>query len=244
MLRAMEKRAAIAVLVCLAFARVAGAVDCRTETFAGSRFTTCRVDAFRETLRLFYADPVMRYGTFSRLDVALAKQGHKLVFAMNAGMFTPDYRPVGLLVIEGRAIGEVDRAMSWGNFYQQPNGVFVIDEAGPRVMATEEYRLLMPRFATQSGPMLLHRGQIPANSAMRSTSRHIRNGVCVPEPLQVEFVISEDEVTFREFAEYFASGLKCTEALYFDGSVSSLYSVQLGRNDQRSKFGPMVGVIE
>jgi uncharacterized protein YigE (DUF2233 family) len=240
----MEKQAAIAVLVCLSFARVAGAVDCRTETFAGSRFTTCRVEAFRESLRLFYADPVVRYGTFSRLDAALAKKGRKLAFAMNAGMFTPDYGPVGLLVIDGIEYGEIDRATSWGNFYQQPNGVFVIDEAGPRVVATEDYRILTPRFATQSGPMLLHRGQIPANSAMRSTSRHIRNGVCVPEPLQVEFVISEDEVTFREFAEFFASRLKCTEALYFDGSVSSLYSPQLGRHDRRSKFGPIVGVIE
>jgi uncharacterized protein YigE (DUF2233 family) len=92
--------------------------------------------------------------------------------------------------------------------------------------------------------MLVHRGQIPANPAMRSKSRHLRNGVCVPDGATVAFVISEDEVTFREFADYFASALKCTEALYLDGSVSSLFSRQLGRDDRRSKFGPIVGVVE
>lgn len=244
MLRAMEKRIAIAVILCLSFAGAARAVDCHTDTVAGARYTTCRVGAFRESLRLFYADPAGRHGTFAHLEAALAKQGRTLAFAMNAGMFTPDYRPVGLLVIEGVEIGAIDRGTSWGNFYQQPNGVFLIDESGPRVLATDQYRGLTPRFATQSGPMLVHRGQIPANSAMRSTSRHIRNGVCVPEPLEVAFVISEDAVTFREFAQYFLSRLECDEALYFDGSVSSLYSRDLGRSDRRSTLGPMVGVVE
>jgi len=92
--------------------------------------------------------------------------------------------------------------------------------------------------------MLIHRGQVPANAAMRSTSRHLRNGVCVPEGSTVAFVISEDEVTFREFADYFAAALRCAVALYLDGSVSSLYSPQLGRREQRSKFGPMIGVVE
>ena len=53
--------------------------------------------------------------------------------------------------------------------------------------------------------MLLHRGLIPETAAFRasSRSRHIRNGVCVPRKDEAAFVISEDAVTFREFALYF-----------------------------------------
>jgi uncharacterized protein YigE (DUF2233 family) len=68
--------------------------------------------------------------------------------------------------------------------------------------------------------------------------------VCVPQGTTVAFVISEDEVTFREFADYFSSVLGCTEALYFDGSISSLFSRQLKRADRRSALGPIVAVIE
>jgi uncharacterized protein YigE (DUF2233 family) len=240
----MEKRLVLAVFG-IALASAAGAVDCRTETFAGSRFTICRVDASRETLRVFYADAAgTRYGSFARLDAALGSEGHRLAFAMNAGMFHADFKPVGLLIADSREIAPINRAQGTGNFFLQPNGVFLADAAGPRVLSTDEYRNLTPALATQSGPMLLHRGQVPAIAAFRSTSRHVRNGVCVPRGATIAFVISEDEVTFREFADYFSSGLGCAEALYFDGSISSLFSRQLKRADRRATLGPIVGVIE
>ena len=114
------------------------------------------------------------------------------------------------------------------------------------MLATDEYRGLTPAFATQSGPMLLHRGQIPDIPAFRATSRsrNLRNGVCVPDASTVAFVISEDAVTLREFAKFFRDSLKCDEALYFDGSISSLYAPQLQRADARANFGPIVAVVE
>jgi uncharacterized protein YigE (DUF2233 family) len=246
MLRAMDKLAALLGLVLLAVAPAAGAVECATVDHAKLRFTTCRVDARTGLLGLYYRDP--RSGTLVRDFAHLAKQlagsGRKLTFAMNAGMFHPDFKPVGLLVIDGSEISPINRSQGSGNFFLQPNGVFLIDIDGPRVIATDEYRDLAPTFATQSGPMLLHRGQVPAIAAFRSRSRHLRNGVCVPEGATVAFVISEDEVTFREFADYFSSVLKCTEALYLDGSISSLYAPQMKRADARSDLGPMFGVAE
>ena len=85
----------------------------------------------RESLRLFYADAQgARYESFERLQAALAREQKKLVFAMNAGMFHPDMKPVGLLVIDGREIAPINRSTGSGNFYLQPNGVFLIDAAG------------------------------------------------------------------------------------------------------------------
>jgi uncharacterized protein YigE (DUF2233 family) len=222
------------------------AVDCHTSK-TKPVFTTCRVDLRAETLRLYYADAEgSRYESFGRLQAALARQQKKLVFAMNAGMFHPDMNPVGLLVIEGRELAPVNRSTASGNFYLQPNGVFLIDAAGARVLATHEYRNLAPAFATQSGPMLLHRGQIPGTAAFRATSRsrHIRNGVCVPGDDQAAFVISDDAVTFREMALYLRDVLGCSEALYLDGAISSLYAPQLKRSDVRAKLGPMIAVVE
>ena len=222
------------------------AVDCSTGK-ARPAFTTCRVDLSREHVRLFYADrDAVRYENFARLRASLAREQKQLVFAMNAGMFHPDMKPVGLLVIDGREIGAINRATASGNFYLQPNGVFLIDAEGARVVATHEYRALTPDFATQSGPMLLSHGQIPEIPAFRasSKSRHIRNGVCAPRKDQAVFVISEVPVTFREFALYFRDGLGCTDALYFDGAISSLYAPQLGRADARAALGPIIAVVE
>ncbi|HET9475699.1 MAG TPA: phosphodiester glycosidase family protein [Steroidobacteraceae bacterium] len=163
---------------------------------------------------------------------------------MNAGMFHADFRPVGLLVVDGRTLGPINRSSGHGNFFLQPNGVFMVDADGARVLATHVYRNAEPGLATQSGPMLLDRGLIPDIIAFRptSTSRFIRNGVCAQSPQLVVFVISEGPVNFFEFARFFRDSLGCRDALYLDGSVSSLYAPQLGRADRHSRLGPMFAV--
>src|SRR5262249_25904921 len=95
------------------------------------------------------------------------------------------------------------------------------------------------------GPLLVHEGEISSNAAFRasSRSRHIRNGVCAPTPAEAVFVISESAVTFREFAGLFRDELGCREALYLDGSISSLYSRSLNRSDERSRLGPIFAVV-
>jgi uncharacterized protein YigE (DUF2233 family) len=249
MLRAMANAThlrVIALLLALCAARVE-AVDCATTQVRGRGFTTCRADARNESLRLFFADEKGRcLGSFERLRKSLAAAGKTLVFAMNAGMFHADCRPVGLLVIDGREVSPVNRSDGTGNFFLRPNGVFLIDAAGPRVVATDQYRDMLPRLATQSGPMLVHRGQLPSLSAFAagSRSRHLRNGVCVPRAGEVAFVISEEPVTFNEFASYFRRELDCAEALYFDGSISSLFSPQLRRADARASLGPIVAIVK
>ncbi len=104
---------------------------------------------------------------------------------------------------------------------------------------THAFRDAAPRLATQSGPMLLDRGLIPDIAAFRptSTSRFVRNGVCAPTQQEAVFVISEDPVTFFEFAQFFRDRLACSDALYLDGSISSLYAPQLGRADSRRDAG-------
>ena len=60
---------------------------------------------------------------------------------------------------------------------------------------------------------------------------------------QVVFAISNEPVTFYEFASLFRDALHCDNALFLDGSVSALYAPNLGRNDFTLPMGPMVGVV-
>jgi len=224
----------------------AAAVDCHTMKSGDAAFITCRVNVRSESLRIFHADAQGRpYGSFERLRKSLAADKRELLFAMNGGMFHPDYRPVGLLVVDGRELAPVNRATGFGNFFLQPNGVFLVDDTGARVVATDDYRDFKPMLATQSGPMLVHRGLIPDIPAFAagSRSRHLRNGVCAPRSDEAVLVISDDKVTFREFAVFFRDVLGCSEALYLDGSISSLFAPSLQRADQRAELGPILAVV-
>jgi uncharacterized protein YigE (DUF2233 family) len=228
---------------------VTQAVECETKSVGGITFTTCRVNLNGEQLSLFWRDDAGRpYRQFSVLRDALKSQGKKLVFAANGGMYQPDFSPVGLFVADGREWVPLNRHTGSGNFSQQPNGVFLVDGTTARVMTTDEYagRRPKPLLATQSGPMLVHDGEITTSAVMSPTShwRKVRNGVCAPSPMTVVFVISESPVTFYEFAAYFRDSLHCLEALYLDGSISSLYAPSLNREDHDSDMGPMLGVVE
>jgi uncharacterized protein YigE (DUF2233 family) len=235
----------LALLIC---SHVAQAIECKTETVGAAPFTACRVDLTTERLDLYWRDEAGRpYRQFSALREALERQGKTLVFAVNAGMFLPDFSPVGLFVADGRELVPLNRRLGSGNFSQQPNGVFLVDGNAARVMTTADYakELPGPKLATQSGPMLVHEGQITTSAVMNPQSqfRKIRNGVCAPSPAAVFFVISEAPVSFYELAAYFRDHLHCAEALYLDGSISSLYAPRLGRDDHESDLGPMLAVV-
>lgn len=209
-------------------------------------YTVLRVDPAHEQLALFLYDgqqqPLLQ---LERLDRWLQSQGRKLRWAMNAGMFEPGYAPVGLFIADGQELAPLNRRSGSGNFYLQPNGVFLVSDRGARIVDSAHYPPVgeSVRLATQSGPLLLLQGQLHARLNLASRSRHIRNGVgiCGGEAV---FVISEYKVTLYEFARYFRDELQCSDALYFDGSVSSLYAPALKRNDKRAALGPMIGVIE
>jgi uncharacterized protein YigE (DUF2233 family) len=123
-----------------------------------------------------------------------------------------------------------------------------VDEQGARVLTTEEYAAASPHplLATQSGPILVHQGNITESPVMspQSTSLRIRNGVCAPSPEVAVFVISDSPVNFYGFAKFFLERLGCREALYLDGSISGLYAPSVGREDYGRDLGPMFGVIQ
>ncbi|MDR3415213.1 MAG: phosphodiester glycosidase family protein [Nevskia sp.] len=223
----------------------AAAVDCYRMGQGDVRASVCRVDLRRDRLQLFLRDDRGRIlGGFAELEQWLGSQGRTLQFAMNAGMYRPDYTPSGLFVADGVQQRPLVTAAGHGNFFLKPNGVFLLTASGARIVETSEYPQLRERvlLATQSGPLLLHAGRIHPAFRENSDSRLIRNGVGVPAQDQALFVISDTPVNFHQFATLFRDGLHCPDALYLDGSVSSLYAPQLGRSDRLVPLGPLIGV--
>lgn len=225
----------------------AKAVDYGEVQVNGKRVTVCRIDIRREKLQLFLRDGQGQpLKSFTGINDWLAPQGKKLSFAMNAGMYHGNLSPVGLFVSEGKALTELNTANAEGNFFLKPNGVFLITGSGAHVIETSEYLKIKEPviLATQSGPLLLRKGVIHPAFNQNGPSRLYRNGVGIPSPDTAIFAISEEPVNFYEFATMFRDLLKCPDALFFDGTVSSLFSSHLKRNDKKMDLGPVIGITE
>ena len=165
---------------------------------------------------------------------------------MNAGMYDEAGMPIGLHVEQGRERRGLNLRPGPGNFHLKPNGVFAVDSAGRVSVTRSEHfraRVTAPMWATQSGPMLLVAGRLHPAFAPDGESRHIRNGVGVAGPETAFFVISDEPVSFGRFARFFRDSLGCSDALFLDGAVSSLWDPAAGRMDGYSSLGPLVVVF-
>jgi uncharacterized protein YigE (DUF2233 family) len=224
---------------------VTAAGNCRAQDFEGSRFTACRYDARRLSLELVVEDGAGPLRSFDRLRDHLGPRAARLLFAMNAGMFDEAGRPIGLYVEDGRQRHEINLRPGPGNFHMLPNGVFAADAAGHvSIVQSADYDAdSHPRWATQSGPMLVIDGALHPQISANGTSLYIRNGVGVADSNTAWFVISDEPVSFGRLARFLRDGLGCRNALYFDGAVSSLWDPAAERMDSGYPLGPMVAIF-
>jgi prepilin-type processing-associated H-X9-DG protein len=89
--------------------------------------------------------------------------------------------------------------------------------------------------------MLVIDGRLHPKFSGEGPSRKLRNGVGVRDRKTVVFAISENPVSFGAFARLFRDRLGCRNALFLDGSVSSLYAPSLARADVGRPMGPILG---
>jgi uncharacterized protein YigE (DUF2233 family) len=243
-------------LVLLAFAGgAAEAASCGEVAFEGSRYTVCTADPAQSNVRVFWRNSAgAPYRTFGALASELAPGGTELVFAINGGMFTSDYSPLGLYIEDGRELIAANTAdgppgvRPVPNFYKKPNGVFYVGAARAGVVETGRFLRDRPPadFATQSGPMLVIDGAIHPAFIVGSSDRRRRAGVGVCGSNAVRFAITEGPVNFHDFALFFRDQLGCPNALYLDGGAGAgLHSPELSRSDWSGHggYGPIVGVV-
>ncbi|MGJ5618085.1 phosphodiester glycosidase family protein [Sulfitobacter sp. MF3-043] len=229
--------------------RPADAAACRSETYAGNKYSICEVDLTQENLQLFLKDEDGQiYGHFGNVEATLNANGQHLGFAMNAGMFHEDRAPVGHYVENGQEVQRVISSDGPGNFGLLPNGVLCLRDGRADVFETKAFLRDNPPCvsATQSGPMLVIDGALHPKFLEDGTSRYIRNGVgTTADGTRAVFAISDNTVNFYDFGVLFRDHLKMPNALYFDGNVSRLRAPELGRDDAGfSALGPIIGVVE
>jgi uncharacterized protein YigE (DUF2233 family) len=235
----------LAVLVCATAASAGEA--CRKVEHLGDGYTVCTFDPATDDIQLFQNDRSGKpYGSFRALENDLRQDRVCVRFAMNGGMYLDDQSPVGLFVENGRELKRINTNKGWGNFHLLPNGVFYLLPGRAGVMESKAFATsgIKPFYATQSGPMLVIDGKLHPSFLADSTSFKTRNGVGVTGDGKVVFAISDGPVRFHDFATLFRDDLGCANALFLDGSISSLDIPEWQRRDGLFPLGPIIAVTE
>jgi uncharacterized protein YigE (DUF2233 family) len=168
---------------------------------------------------------------------AVRKAHPDIRFAMNAGMFTKAYSPVGLYIEKGKELRPVKISRNRNvNFGIQPQGVFFIRN-GKAGVASIPCKTKGMTYATQSAPMLVINGKINPN--LPDGNLIVRNGVGVRKDGKVFFAVKW--MRFREFAQFFIDN-QCVNALYLDGGVSEKWEKGDLFATNGGPFGPMIVV--
>jgi uncharacterized protein YigE (DUF2233 family) len=230
-------RAALLALLLTACARAdpppAPVSPCAEQRFEQAGFIVCTADTVE-----------VRTGTrsFAALAARLGTRADRVAFAMNGGMFDDAGAPIGLAIEDSTQVHAINRRDGGGNFHLMPNGVFLVRTDGRAEVTISENFTRSPdiAFATQSGPMLVIGGTLHPRFDPDGTSRYVRNAVGIAPGGKPLFVITTDAVSLGKLARFFRDRLHARNALYLDGSVSSLWDPVNGRMDDFAELGPMV----
>jgi len=150
-----------------------------------------------------------------RMEIkALARKTQALA-AVNGGFFLPDYRPLGLLIVDGREANPL-RKTDWG--------IFLIQDNRPRIIHTKEFQSEKTiSQALQVGPRLVVDGK-----EMRLKKQAARrSAIGVTFKNQVVLLNTEEtEAYAQDLARIFRlpeseGGLECRDALALDGGPSA-----------------------
>lgn len=219
---------------------------CKVDRFEGVGLTVCTAIPGKHKVSMVLGSeggPPYRHLTI--LAASRPAGAPSVAFAMNAGMYGEDGRPIGYYVENGKRLHTLNRSDGPGNFHMLPNGVFYGTGDVWTVSTTDAFADTVkdrPDFATQSGPMLVIDGTLHPEISSDGISKNIRNGVGVDKDGRAYFVISDAPLSFGKFARYFRDELKTPNALYLDGKVSSLWDPAQGRLDNMAPLGPLIVV--
>ena len=215
---------------------------CRSIIFEDTPLTHCLATPSRHRIAMDLGPsgeaPYRSLSAFSR-----AREGADIAFAMNAGMFDEEGKPIGYYVEGGERLQTLNTADGEGNFHMSPNGVFFGTGDTWEVRTTEDFLANVqerPDFGTQSGPMLVIDGTLHPEISHDGDSRLLRNGVGVDEKGRAHFVISNAPVSFGKLARFYRDQLDVKNALYLDGNVSGLWNPATDRLDTGAPIGPIV----
>lgn len=208
-------------------------------------FAACEIDLRTDRLAMHWkSDTGQIFGSLTALDAWLRDRGRRLVCGTNGGIFDEAQKPLGLYIENKTLLRRTNlRRSGYGNFYLQPNGMFLLYPGQAEIVTTDEYQAKpdaekrLVEFANQSGPILVRNGEANPLFIPNSPNTTTRNAVCVRNPTGVVLVATLDPINFHEFARALKDRFGCQTALYLDGTLSAFYP------PQRFAFERPLGVL-
>ncbi len=210
------------------------------------RFITYVADPRKQEIRMHWLDDNKKhFYNMHELRKWYTAHHKELLFAVNGGMFRPDFSPVGLYIEQKRILSKLEKKSGEGNFYLKPNGILYITDQQKAFICKSEDFVPDPHivYATQSGPMLLFGGTIHPAFKQGSSNLNIRNGVGVLPDKRLVFVMSKKAINFYDFATYFRD-LGCAYALYLDGNISKTFLPEKNWKQEDGQLGVIIAVSE
>jgi uncharacterized protein YigE (DUF2233 family) len=211
--------------------------------YAGIQFEVVTLDPAKVEIKLFWRNKENEpFATLAAVREEVRKQKRKFIFATNSGIYDLDFKPLGLHIEGGKTIRRVNKAHgSGGNFGMLPNGIFLLGKNGAKVIETSEFSSVKEPvdYATQSGPLLLRKGVLNSHFQLNSENKKLRSGVGVDSKGRVVFAISQGVVNFYDFATLYMNELDCADALYLDGTISTVLIDDAEADEQ---VAPFVGI--
>lgn len=219
---------------------------CEKVEFEGIPLTLCTADPARHTIRTaLKPENGPNYRALGNFAASRSADAAPVAFAMNGGMYDDDGDPIGYYVEAGQKLHDLSRTAGPGNFHLLPNGVFFGSGDKWEIRTSQDFFDTVdkrPEFGTQSGPMLVIDGELHPQIDPDGTSLRIRNAVGVDAQGRALFVISNQEISFGKLARFYRDVLKTPNALFLDGTVSSLWDPEGQRLDSGFPLGPLIVV--
>lgn len=164
-------------------------------------------------------------------------EAHKALAVINANFFDTAYKPLGLVIIDGKVMHPFKKISWWS--------VFCVKKDKASILHGDAYRDGLCDQAVEAGPRLVVNGQIP--QLKDESSR--KTAVGITGDGKVILVITDGRLPIKKLATLFQKsedqgGLACPNAINMDGGTSTQIYADMGnfRLDIPSFVGVPVGL--
>ncbi len=193
-------------------------------------YDTVRVNPLHHNITLHWKNPTSNepFKNVQTVVEWLESTGHSVIAVTNAGIFEPGLVPTGLYIEKNQELRPLNLEDGYGNFYLKPNGVFFIQKNRFGILESSLYSKskIEVDYALQSGPLLLQNHRIHPAFIPGSTNCRLRSGIGISEDGHAIIAITNGAVNFYDFASWFRDTAGATDALYLDGAISLLHTME------------------
>jgi uncharacterized protein YigE (DUF2233 family) len=195
-----------------------------TAAAPGIDYRMLNCSASRFDLHLVRVDPKLAaIDAVARPGSTAADLGREYAFALNANFFDERFRPLGVVVSNGKQVNP-PHPVSW-------QSVFSVGRDGRAdIVPVKEWSAKNVFSATQCGPRLVVEGK--SNSVLRAEPDW-RSGVCIDRDEKVIFFATppESHLDVHQVRALALNELRCRDAMLFDGGPSTQMFLRRAEGD-------------